>query len=134
MDRSRVEHLAGEGSRRAKITLSVLRRLSFHLSGAQLGITIVSLVLGFVAEPTIAALIEPVLEPLVGTSSKGVSVAIALGLATVFQMVVGELIPKNVVIARPTRSALRLAAPFRAYAVVFGPVIVTHAPHTADAA
>jgi len=123
VDRSRVEHLAGEGSRRAKITLSVLRRLSFHLSGAQLGITVVSLVLGFVAEPTIAALIEPVVEPLVGASSKGVSVAIALGLATVFQMVVGELIPKNVVIARPTRSALRLAAAFRAYAVVFGPVI-----------
>ena len=123
VDRSRVEHLASEGSRRAKITLSVLRRLSFHLSGAQLGITIVSLVLGFVAEPAIAALIEPALEPLVGASSKGVSVAIALALATVFQMVVGELIPKNVVIARPTRSALRLAAPFRAYAVVFGPVI-----------
>ncbi|MCB9371251.1 MAG: HlyC/CorC family transporter [Microthrixaceae bacterium] len=123
VDRSRVEHLAADGSRRAKVTLSVLRRLSFHLSGAQLGITIVSLVLGFVAEPTVAALIEPVLEPLVGTSSRGVSVAIALGLATVFQMVVGELIPKNVVIARPTTSALRLAAPFRLYAVVFGPVI-----------
>lgn len=123
VDRSRVEHLAHEGSRRAKTTLAVLRRLSFHLSGAQLGITIVSLVLGFVAEPTVAALIEPALEPLLGASSGGVSVAIALALATVFQMVVGELIPKNVVIARPTRSALRLAAPFRAYAVVFGPVI-----------
>ena len=123
VDRSRVEHLAGEGSRRAKVTLSVLKRLSFHLSGAQLGITVVSLVLGFVAEPTIATLIEPAIEPIAGTGAKGVSVALALALATVFQMVVGELIPKNVVIARPTRSALRLAAPFRAYAVVFGPVI-----------
>lgn len=123
VDRSRVEHLAQKGSRRARVTLSVLRRLSFHLSGAQLGITIVSLVLGFVAEPTIATLIEPALEPLAGTRSTALSVALALALATVFQMVVGELIPKNVVIARPTRSALRLAAPFRAYAVVFGPVI-----------
>ncbi len=124
VDRSRVEHLAEEGSRRARTTLAVLRRLSFHLSGAQLGITIVSLVLGFVAEPTVAALIEPVIEPLVGErAAAGVSVAVALALATVFQMVVGELIPKNVVIARPTRSALWLAAPFRAYAIVFGPVI-----------
>lgn len=101
----------------------MLRRLSFHLSGAQLGITIVSLVLGFVAEPTIATLIDPWIEPFAGSRSAGISVALALALATVFQMVVGELIPKNVVIARPTRSALRLAAPFRVYAVVFGPFI-----------
>jgi len=101
----------------------VLKRLSFHLSGAQLGITVVSLVLGFVAEPTVATVLDPLLEPLLGAQSKQVSVVLALALATVFQMVVGELIPKNVVIARPTPSALRLAGPFRLYAVVFGPVI-----------
>ena len=123
VDRSRIEHLAGQGSRRARVTLSILQRLSFNLSGAQLGITVVSLVLGFVAEPTVATLIEPLLEPLVGAGSKGASVALALALATVFQMVVGELIPKNVVIARPTPSALRLAGPFRLYAAVFGSVI-----------
>ena len=101
----------------------MIRRLSFNLSGAQLGITIVSLVLGFVAEPTIATVIEPALESVFGEGSRGVSIAIALALATVFQMVVGELIPKNVVIARPTEATLRLAGPFRIYAIVFGPVI-----------
>lgn len=101
----------------------MLKRLSFHLSGAQLGITVVSLVLGFVAEPTVATVLDPLLEPLLGAGSKKVSVVLALALATVFQMVVGELIPKNVVIARPTPSALWLAGPFRLYAVVFGPVI-----------
>ncbi len=60
VDRSRVERQAESGKRAARTAMRVLQRLSFNLSGAQLGITVSSLVLGFVAEPTIAKAIEPV--------------------------------------------------------------------------
>ena len=63
IERSRLEALAADGDRRAQRALAMLQRLSFYLSGAQLGVTLMSLVLGFVAEPTIARLIEPLLEP-----------------------------------------------------------------------
>jgi CBS domain containing-hemolysin-like protein len=119
IDRGRLEHEADSGRPGAQRTLAAVRRLSFHLSGAQLGITISSLVLGFVAGPVIAGILEPVL----GSQRRGLSVALALVLATVFQMVLGELIPKNVAIARPAPVAAALAGPMRAYGVVFGPLI-----------
>ena len=75
--------MAAGGQPAGPRALAVHRRLSFHLSGAQLGVTLVSLILGFVAEPTIARLIEPLLEPFVGErTAQGVSVGIALALAT----------------------------------------------------
>ena len=110
VNRSRVESLAAEGDRRAQRLLSRLRELSFELSGAQLGITATSLVLGAIAEPTVARLVEPVLEG-VGIEAPGVSVAIALVLATIFQMVLGELFPKNLAIARPYPIAIRVGLP-----------------------
>jgi CBS domain containing-hemolysin-like protein len=124
VDRSAVDRRAEEGGRRARLVRSLLRRLSFHLSGAQLGITITSLVLGFIAEPTIGALIRPAIEPFVGGAAvTGVSVAIAFAIATVTQMVVGELIPKGIAISRPDPTA-RVLAPFIAvYGSVFGPLI-----------
>ena len=75
--------------------------------------------LGFVAEPVIAGLLEPV----VGADRPGLSVAIALTIATVLQMVLGELIPKNIAIARPAPVAHALSGPMRVYGTVFGPVI-----------
>ena len=62
-DRDRLEAEGRAGSRAARTALALQRRLSFHLSGAQLGITLASLVLGFIAEPTIGALIEPASSP-----------------------------------------------------------------------
>ena len=104
--------------------LAILRRLSFHLTGAQLGITATSLALGFLARPIIAEALAPLLEPIVGAAStEGVSIALALALATVTQMVVGELIPKNLAIARPLPTARRLSRPVQAYGLVFGPLI-----------
>ncbi len=123
-DRSRLDALAAGGSRAARTALAVHRRLSFHLSGAQLGLTVVSLVLGFVAEPAIAHLIEPALEGrLSERAAAGVSVAIALTVATALSMVVGELIPKNLVLARPDTAALRLAGPLRIFSMVLSPFI-----------
>lgn len=124
VDRSSIVTEAEEGRRRARVALSVLQRLSFHLSGAQLGITISSLVLGFVAEPAIAELIEPAIGPLFGSGrALAVSIIVALALATAFQMVVGELIPKNFAIARPKASALALAGALRMFNAVFKPLI-----------
>lgn len=80
------------------------------MSGAQLGITVSSLILGAVAEPTVAQLIAPALEA-VGLDSPTVAVGIALVLATFFQMVLGELFPKNVAIARPYPTAIRVGLP-----------------------
>ena len=100
------------------------RQLSLHLSGAQLGLTIVSLLLGFVAEPTIARVIEPLIEPVLGErTAKGVAIGLALTIATVLSMVVGELIPKNLVLAAPEKAALLLATPLRLFTKLLGPFI-----------
>jgi CBS domain containing-hemolysin-like protein len=112
VDRTRLEQEARQGSRRAEMGVGLLRRLSHHLSGAQLGITVTSLVLGFIAEPVIATLLEPAFDQW--------SLAIALVLATVLQMVLGELVPKTIAIARAMPTVRLLGAPLRAYDFVFG--------------
>lgn len=124
IDRDRVELDAAAGSRRAKATASALRRLSFYLSGAQLGITVTSLVIGFIAEPTIASALEPLVGELVGERrAAGVSIAVALLLATLVSMVVGELVPKSIAIAKPRATAYALAGPMVLISRVLGPLI-----------
>ncbi len=108
-DRSKLEASAAEGHFSARAALSARRRLSFHLSGAQLGITVTSLVIGFLSEPIAGRLLEPLLEPVPLMSGPTGSVVVALALATVFQMVVGELIPKTIAVAKPEPTARVLA-------------------------
>jgi len=124
VDRQRVQLDADGGDRRAGLTAYALGRLSFHLSGAQLGITVTSLVVGFVSEPTVAAALEPLLGGIVGEDrAVGVSVVLALAAATVVQMVMGELVPKTIAIARPRRTAYALAPAMVALCRVGGPAI-----------
>ncbi|MGI9623594.1 MAG: hemolysin family protein [Acidimicrobiales bacterium] len=124
-DRNRIEKEAADGSRSAQVVLRLLKTLSFQLSGAQLGITIAAVVLGFIAEPVAASLIEPAIEPFVAEGAvSGVSLVLALVLATVFTMVIGELVPKNVAIARPNRTAKLLGRPFKIYSTIATPFIV----------
>jgi CBS domain containing-hemolysin-like protein len=79
---------------------------------------------GFIAQPTVAVIIEPALRPLLGDRrAGGVALVIALVLVTVVSMVVGELVPKNLSIARPERMALALARPAAIYGTGFGPII-----------
>jgi CBS domain containing-hemolysin-like protein len=118
VDRARVDRRAAEGDRRAQQLARLLRRLSLELSGAQLGITVTSVVLGFVAEPAVAELLP-------GSLARGPRLAIALLLATVFQMVIGELVPKGIALARPEPTAWALAPAATAYSWLFGPVIRT---------
>jgi CBS domain containing-hemolysin-like protein len=116
VDRSLVERRARDGERAARRILNSLRNLSFELSGAQLGITATSLVLGAIAEPAVASLIEPLLLAvrfIPEETSLTISVLLTLVLATGFQMVFGELVPKNLAIARPYRSAVWFGIPMQ---------------------
>jgi CBS domain containing-hemolysin-like protein len=124
VDRSKIEREKEQGSRRARLADGLIRHLSFQLSGAQFGITVTSLVLGFLAQPVVAVLLEPALEPLVGDRAVvGVALVVALVLATTVQMVVGELVPKGIAIAKPETTALVLAPFMRIYGIVVGPFI-----------
>ncbi|ANP53520.1 CBS domain containing-hemolysin-like protein [Streptomyces griseochromogenes] len=123
--RSQIEPLAQEGDRRAKSVLWGLEHVSALLAAAQLGITLCTLVLGVVAEPAIAHLLEPVFHA-VGVSKSvghGVSFVIALSLATYLHMLLGEMVPKNVALAEPVRSALLLGPPLVALSRALRPVI-----------
>jgi CBS domain containing-hemolysin-like protein len=127
VERNRVERLAEEGHRGGQRVLQALRTLTFQLSGAQLGITVVSLLLGFLAEPTLAVLLAPWIEgvPWVPAgSSLGIAIGLALALATVLQMVLGELIPKNLAISRPLTSAVVVSVPMMWLNGLLRPVIV----------
>jgi CBS domain containing-hemolysin-like protein len=95
----------------------VLGKLSFHLSAAQLGVTLSSLVLGFIAEPTVAEVLLPIVR------ARAVAVVLALLLVTIVTMVVGELVPKRFVIARPLPSLLRVGGTIRTWAIVLSPLI-----------
>ncbi|MEK9518601.1 hemolysin family protein [Streptomyces sp. NPDC087908] len=124
-DRLALAREAETGDKRAARALTVLERLSFMLSGAQLGITVTGLVVGFLAEPSVSALIKPALD---GTGlSEGavsaISVVLAFVVATVLQMVLGELAPKNLALAVPERLAKSLAASTLLYLKVVGPVV-----------
>jgi CBS domain containing-hemolysin-like protein len=125
--RSQVEPYADQGDRRAKSVLWGLRHVSALMAAAQLGITLCTLVLGVVAEPAIAHLLEPVFHAVGVPTSAGhaVSFVIALTLATYLHMLLGEMIPKNIALAEPVRSALVLGPPLVALSRALRPVIFT---------
>jgi CBS domain containing-hemolysin-like protein len=108
LERSRVDrHAATVDDRRARAIARAHRNLSFQLSGCQLAITITTLVTGYIAEPAVASLIRPGLAA-AGVPDRfvgGLATTLALVLATVLSMVFGELVPKNVAIADPLRTA-----------------------------
>ena len=108
LERSRVDrHAATVGDRRARAVARAHRNLSFQLSGCQLAITITTLVTGYIAEPAVASLIRPGLAA-VGVPDRftgGLATTLALLLATALSMIFGELVPKNVAIADPLRTA-----------------------------
>ncbi|MDK1473152.1 hemolysin family protein [Streptomyces sp. 549] len=124
-DRLALAREAAAGDKRAARALKVLERLSFMLSGAQLGITVTGLVVGFLAEPSVSALLKPVLDGigLTGGAATAVSLVVAFTLATVLQMVVGELAPKNLALAVPERLAKSLAVSTLLYLKIVGPVV-----------
>jgi CBS domain containing-hemolysin-like protein len=124
--RTRIEQLASEGSPSASQALASLREISFMLAAVQLGITMASLGLGFVAEPAVARLIEDGLHAVVAIPEDllhSISFVIALAIVVFLHMVIGEMAPKNIAIAEPERTALWVAIPLRIYANLFRPFI-----------
>ena len=123
--RHRLEQLAENGRRGAAAALAGVRELSLMLAAAQLGITMASLGLGIIGEPAIAHALEPALDAagLPSGLSYGIAFAIALSVVVFLHMVVGEMMPKSWAITHPEAAALRLAGPFRGFALVFRPVL-----------
>jgi len=117
VDRATVDREAEAGDKGAQGTQKALLSLSTQLSGAQLGITITNLAIGFLAEPAIGRLMHGPLTSLglEGASLSAASYAIALGLSTLVTMLVGELIPKNLALALPLRVAAITQLPQRAF-------------------
>lgn len=110
VNRSAVEHLAAKGDVHAQGVDHALRTLSTQLSGAQVGITITNLAIGFLAEPVIASLVAPVMKVAGVPEAAVLPVAVIVGfvLATTVTMVLGELIPKNLALAKPMAVARRV--------------------------
>ncbi len=119
VERSTIEDKAADGKRSAGSALAALKRLSFYLSACQVGITVSSLLLGFVADSAFG----PAIESIFGSGAAGARVAIALAVATVAQMVVGELVPKTLAIAQPVRYSMLLASPLRAVSAPMAPIV-----------
>jgi CBS domain containing-hemolysin-like protein len=122
---SRLEQLSAEGSKRAASALAGKRQLSLMLAGAQLGITICSLLLGAIAEPAVVHLLEGWIKFANPPEALTHTIAFAIGLAIVvfLHMVVGEMAPKSWAIADPERSTMILVTPFRLFALVVKPLI-----------
>lgn len=125
VDRTELRARADQGDEQAHAALGITQRTSFMLSGAQLGITVTGLLVGFVAEP----LVGEAIGQLLGGTGIPVAVSVAIGttaalaLSTIVQMIFGELFPKNYTIAAPMKSSLALAKSTKIYLLIFGPLI-----------
>ncbi|MBW3604969.1 MAG: hemolysin family protein [Actinobacteria bacterium] len=123
--RSQIEPLAIEGGRGARTTLWAMERVSLMLAGAQLGITVCSLGLGAVGEPAIAHLLERPFEAVGMPESllHPIAFVLALGIVVYLHMVLGEMVPKNLALAAPERTALLLGPLLAAVVRIAKPVI-----------
>ncbi|HWF37635.1 MAG TPA: hemolysin family protein [Candidatus Acidoferrales bacterium] len=113
---SRVRQLIEKGDPRAKIVGELIADLNRVVSGVQVGITICSLLLGYLGETTLATVLMPMASsfqsPIAAIVAHTIALAIAFGLLTVLQVVLGELVPKSLSLARAERVALLVARPF----------------------
>jgi CBS domain containing-hemolysin-like protein len=122
--RSKVEQLASEGMRGATGVLEQLDRIDEYLSACQLGITMASIGIGFLGEPAVAKLLEPIFGGISHGVAVAISVAIAYALVTTLHVTIGEQAPKLFAISRPEESARFLAAPLRWFRRVTAPFTV----------
>src|SRR6266850_701195 len=126
VDRARVAAAGASGDSGAKALLLAFTDLTSHLSAAQFGITLCSLLIGFIAEPLVADLLHPLLVglPLLEEEiALGLSLGAALLISSALQMVIGEQVPKAIAIADPLRVGLLVAGPLRVFAWLTSPVV-----------
>jgi CBS domain containing-hemolysin-like protein len=125
LERSTVDANARSGGRRDQIVQRAHKTLSFQLSGAQIGISITTLITGYLAEPLIAQLLRPILEAvgLPHNAVHGVALALSLLIATSVSMVFGEMVAKNLAVAAPMETARLVAGPQVLFSMLFTPLI-----------
>ena len=124
VDRSRLEQLAEDGDKAAERALRVTSRLSFTLSGAQLGITVTALFVGFFADPYLGEGLSDLLGTAMPPGAAGaIAGVVTFIFANVVQMVLGELAPKNLAIAKTIELARALSRPTLEYIAIAGPFI-----------
>jgi len=125
LDRSDLEAREERGERRLGMTISALKRTSTHLSSAQLGITLTTLLTGYTLEPVLSMLLE---QPFLSMGVPEAAIApiatvVAIVIATLFSMIVGELVPKNFALALPLHTA-KVVVPFQLlFTAVFRPAV-----------
>lgn len=112
LDRAELESRHARGERRLTPVISALKRTSTHLSSAQLGITLTTLLAGYTLEPALSTWLAPVLGFLPGQAVRPVAAVIAVTMATLLSMIIGELVPKNFALALP-RATAKLVVPFQ---------------------
>ena len=123
--RSQIESQAEEGDARAAAAAKSIGELSYMLSASQLGVTLCSLVIGYLAEPAMARLLK---QPLHGvglseTAAHSIGFAVGLVIVVFLHLVIGEMVPKYLAMSAPDRGALLLARPMRGFATFFRPAV-----------
>ena len=126
--KSRIDQLVNQGSRAARSVQKAIGHLDTYIAATQLGITMASLALGWVGEPALAHLIEPLLASILPSqwalaASHLVAVVIAFGIITILHMVLGEFAPKGVALQKADSTALLVAVPMSIFLKIFRPFI-----------
>lgn len=126
LDRAELEARAERGQTKLGLTIAALKITSTHLSSAQLGITLTTLLAGYAMEPAIGALLSGPLTatPLAASVVSIVSVTVAIVIATLISMIIGELVPKNFALALPAQTAQKVIPVQTAFTRVFRPAVV----------
>ncbi len=121
---TKIQELVERGSRQALRVQRAQANISFFIAANQLGITVVSLLTGVVAEPAIGGLVQPLLlsAGLSDTTASGVSLAVAIGISAILSVIFAELVPKSIAIAKAETLAMALIQPLEVFAFVFGPI------------
>ncbi|MEJ7838351.1 MAG: hemolysin family protein [Thermomicrobiales bacterium] len=126
--RTRIQHLAAAGNRRAESVLDRINHLDTYIAATQLGITIASLALGWIGEPAIAHLLEPAINALpfeVGSGLRHtISFIVAFSIVTSLHIVIGELAPKSLALQRPEETALAVSTAIHIFLKIFRPIIM----------
>ncbi|HOA87244.1 MAG TPA: hemolysin family protein [Microbacteriaceae bacterium] len=125
LDRADLEARRERGESRLSLTIGALKKTSTHLSSAQLGITLTTLLTGYTMEPAISRLLRPVFDAWGIAPAVSVPLAVVIGvtIATLLSMIIGELVPKNFALALPRQTA-KLVMPFQVgFTAVFRPAI-----------
>ncbi|GAA5531706.1 hemolysin family protein [Deinococcus aluminii] len=124
--RTKIDQLALEGNAAARMVQRVLGRLDLYIAAVQLGVSMMSLLIGFIAEPAIEHLTEPLFNRagLPASYQQPAAFALAFILSTTLHIVLGELVPKSAALQKSEQLALRLVRPLVLFTAIFRPVIL----------